>query len=223
MSQPDSRVQPMDDGQAIRLGPDPADLRLVLLHGWGADADDLLDLAELLVPPQVSVVALRAPEPHPAGAGRQWYPLSWNAMQPEPVWEQVPAARDALRGRLLALAATVPLERTALLGFSQGAAMALDVATGAEQPLPLAAVIACSGYPHRDWQPQGGTTPVLLTHGSDDPVVPAVHCDRLQQSLQDVGIAVVRQDFQGGHGIDPALFPLMRTFLQQAWQERSVG
>jgi phospholipase/carboxylesterase len=144
-------------------------------------------------------------------------------MQPEPVWEQVPAARDALRGRLLALAATVPLERTALLGFSQGAAMALDVATGAEQPLPLAAVIACSGYPHRDWQPQGGTTPVLLTHGSDDPVVPAVHCDRLQQSLQDVGIAVVRQDFQGGHGIDPALFPLMRTFLQQAWQERSVG
>ena len=46
----------------LHLGPAEASHRLVLLHGWGADADDLLDLGPLLVGPEVSVVALRAPE-----------------------------------------------------------------------------------------------------------------------------------------------------------------
>lgn len=208
---------PRDDGQALWLGPEQADRRLVLLHGWGADADDLLDLASLLVPSEVSVVALRAPEPHPAGVGRQWYPLLWREMTPEPAWEQVPAAREDLRRRLLSLATSVPLERTALLGFSQGAAMAIDVATGGDQPLPLACLIACSGYPHRDWRPQATAMPVLLTHGQEDPVVPAFHGDRIQQELEHAGFAVHRQDFRGGHGIDPALFPLMRDVLQQGW------
>jgi phospholipase/carboxylesterase len=219
MNSADPSPQPRDDGQAIQIGPERAVRRLVLLHGWGADADDLLDLAELLVPPEVSVVSLRAPEPHPAGMGRQWYPLLWSAqMVPEPAWERVPAAREALRARLLDLAATVPLERTAVLGFSQGAAMALDAVTGGEQPLPLAAVIASSGYPHRDWIPMDSGTPVLLTHGRQDPVVTPDHCDSLERLLQDAGIAVRRYDFSGGHGIDPDLLPLMREFLERAWQ-----
>lgn len=214
---------PNSDDRLVR-GPADAERRLVLLHGWGADADDLLDLAELVLPPElatsVSVVSLRAPQPHPLGMGRQWYPLLWQEMLPEPAWEQVPAARQALRQRLEQLAESVPLERTALLGFSQGAAMALDVATGGAAPLPLAAVIGCSGYPHRDWQPQAAGTPVLLTHGVEDPVVLHHHCDALQHQLEQAGIAVTRQDFSGGHGIDPTLFPLLQTFLSQAWAQR---
>jgi phospholipase/carboxylesterase len=210
--------QPRDVGEAIHLGPERADRRLVLLHGWGADADDLLDLAALLVPPEVSVVSLRAPEPHPAGMGRQWYPLLWSAaMVPEPAWEQVPAAREALRLRLVDLADSVPLQQTALLGFSQGAAMALDAATGGDQPLPLAALIASSGYPHRDWQPQACGTPVLLTHGREDPVITPDHCDSVEQLLQQAGIAVTRRDFSGGHGIDPDLLPELARFLAAAW------
>lgn len=221
MSVPDPSSPLRDDGQAIHLGPPRAARRLVLLHGWGADADDLLDLAELLVPPEVSVVALRAPEPHPAGMGRQWYPLLWSDMVPEPLWETVPAAREALRRRLLALADTVPLEQTALLGFSQGAAMALDGATGGDRPLPLACLIACSGYPHRDWQPRADGMPVLLTHGREDPVVPSHLCDRVERLLQDASIPVSRHDFTGGHGIDPALIPAMATFLAQGWRRRA--
>ena len=126
----------------LQLGPENAQQRLVLLHGWGADADDLLALGELLVNPETSVVALRAPEPHPYGSGRQWYDL-------QPIdWDALPAARSSLQARLLALAESVPLERTVLLGFSQGAAMALDVGTA----LPLACIAACSGYPHQGWQ-----------------------------------------------------------------------
>ncbi len=202
---------PAADGpsDALALGPAAASRRLVLLHGWGADADDLMDLGLELVGPTVSVVALRAPQAHPAGIGRQWYGLS-----PAPEWDQLPEARLDLRRRLQELAATVPLEATALLGFSQGAAMAIDAAAD----LPLAALIACSGYPHPDWQPDP-RTPVLLTHGREDPVVTPAASEELERRLRAAGGAVRRMEFAGGHGIDPALFPAVRDFLAACWAQ----
>ena len=202
-------------GTALMLGPEHADRRLVLLHGWGADADDLLDLGSALLGPEaaaVSVVALRAPLPHPGGIGRQWYDLAM------PEWPQLPAARADLLGRLRALAGagSVPLERTALLGFSQGAAMAVDVAIGGE--LPLAGLISCSGYPHPGWEPLRPLMPILLTHGTQDPVVPFAASEELEQRLKASGGSVQRLVFSGGHGIEPGLFPAMGDFLLRAWQ-----
>jgi phospholipase/carboxylesterase len=201
----------------LRVGPEQAERRLVLLHGWGADADDLLELGLELVDGEegVDVVALRAPGLHPAGAGRQWYPLA-----PAPDWAALPAARHGLRERLEQLGRSLPLERTVLLGFSQGGAMAVDVATSAVG-LPLAGLISCSGYPHPDWQPQATALPVLLTHGSLDQVVPPEACSALEEPLRAAGALVSRQLFEGGHGIDPELFPLMRRFLALAWNPQS--
>lgn len=204
---PLSAPAPNADPDFLAIGPEHATRRLVLLHGWGADADDLLDLGQELVDASVSVVALRAPQQHPGGLGRQWYPLS-----PAPEWLQLPQARLALRQRLERLAEGVPLPRTALLGFSQGAAMAVDAAAD----LPLAALIACSGYPHPDWQPQP-RTPVLLTHGSQDGVVPPAASEEIERRLRSAGGAVRRVEFPGGHGIAPELFPVMREFLKAGW------
>ena len=203
---------PSNNGQELQVGPSHADRRLVLLHGWGADADDLLDLGTELAGPEVSVVALRAPEAHPGGFGRQWYGL-----QP-PQFDQLPAARAALRRRLENLGRTVPLERTALLGFSQGGAMALDVATGGDGALPLASLIACSAYPHPDWIPDQPRSPILLTHGELDEVVPFAACTALEKALLQAGGAVEHLSFQGGHGIPPDLLPRMRQFLADGWR-----
>jgi phospholipase/carboxylesterase len=211
-SRPDA-ADGLDPGSALTLGPREAERRLVLLHGWGADADDLLDLGRELLGPAdagVSLVALRAPHPHPGGMGRQWYDLG------RPGWPELPQARADLLRRLRQLADSVPLERTALLGFSQGAAMAIDVASGEE--LPLASLIGCSGYPHPDWQPQRPQAPILLTHGREDAVVPYEACEALEQRLRDSGGTVRVLPFAGGHGIDPGLFPAMREFLARAWQ-----
>jgi len=194
-------------GDALWQGPEQASRRLVLLHGWGADADDLLELGELLVGPQVSVVSLRAPLAHPAGIGRQWYDLQQSG------WPQLPEARSDLRQRLLALDTSVGLQQTVVLGFSQGAAMALDVAT----TLPVAGVIACSGYPHPDWQPQDLSLPVLLSHGEQDPVVPHGASVELERRLKAAGAAVELLSFAGGHSIDPDLFGPMRLFLERCW------
>jgi len=212
---------PQDDGTALWVGPRQAEQRLVLLHGWGADADDLLDLGAVLFDADptaigLSVVALRAPLSHPAGSGRQWYDLQ------QPEWPQLPQARRDLRQRLLALGTTVPLERTCLLGFSQGAAMAIDVATGsgpdATEPLALAGLIACSGYPHPDWRPQPPRTEILLTHGEQDPVVPFAASQALERSLVEAGGSVRRIAFPGGHCIDPDLIGAMRDFLVRSWR-----
>ena len=259
MTTPFNDQTPRDDGTAIQLGPEQASRRLVLLHGWGADADDLLDLGLELLPltglsaaeqAQISLVALRAPLPHPGGIGRQWYDLQ------QPEWPQLAAARVQLRARLIELGASVPLQRTALLGFSQGAAMALDVATGgggegaaagadgdgrigaqqnpgqpARGALPLAALIACSGYPHPGWQPlplesepnEGSATKFLLTHGEQDPVVPFAASVELERLLKTTGRPVQRLGFSGGHGIDPALLGAMGAFLAAGWQQAADG
>ncbi len=205
---PASNGLPEAAGEGLQLGPADADSRLVLLHGWGADADDLLDLGELLVGPKVSVVALRAPEPHPYGVGRQWYGL-------QPIdWSQLPGARAALTSRLAALASSVPLERTVVLGFSQGGAMALDVGSG----LPLAGIVACSGFPHEGWHPApttGQALPtVLLSHGREDPVVPYAASEAVLNTLTQAGATVRLLPFSGGHTIDQAVLPEIASFVR---------
>ena len=189
----------------VQLGPADARQRLVLLHGWGADADDLLDLGAMLVGPEVSVVALRAPEPHPYGVGRQWYGL-------QPIdWRELPAAREALSQRLQALAEQVPLPATVLLGFSQGGAMALDVGS----QLPLAGIVACSGYPHEGWQPPASTPSVLLSHGREDPVVPWAASEEVQRRLQQAGAEAELLSFSGGHTIDTDVLPQIADFVRR--------
>lgn len=193
------------DADLIRLGPADAGRRLVLLHGWGADADDLLDLGELLVGPEVEVVALRAPEPHPYGQGRQWYGL-------QPIdWSVLPAARADLRRRLEQLAGELPLARTVVLGFSQGGAMALDVAS----QLPVAGIVACSGYPHEGWQPRAPLPPVLLTHGEQDPVVTFAAGEDLLRRLRSGGASVELLPFAGGHTIDASVLPAIGRFIRE--------
>ncbi|MBC1261659.1 alpha/beta fold hydrolase [Synechococcus sp. BSF8S] len=196
----------MTDDLLIR-GPADAEQRLVLLHGWGADADDLLDLGEELAGRRTGVVSLRAPEPHPCGVGRQWYDLQ------QPEWPGLAGARQLLKLRLEALAESLPLERTVVLGFSQGAAMALDVASD----LPVAGVICCSGYPHPGWNPRAPLPPILLTHGRADPVVPYAASEELQRLWRNAGGDSQLLGFPGEHTIDTALFPALRSFMEQHW------
>jgi phospholipase/carboxylesterase len=202
----------------LRRGARQPARRLVLLHGWGADADDLIDLGEALVPDAarrgVELLALQAPEPHPSGAGRSWYDLQ------EPEWPGVVRAREDLSSRLEELAVTLPLPATILLGFSQGGAMAVDVGCS----LPLAGVVACSAYPHPGWQPpRPPQPPVLLTHGREDPVVPFQAGQALARCLSQAGARVAWLPGPGGHAIDGGLLDPIRAFLEERWRSDPVA
>ena len=181
--------------------------RLVLLHGWGADADDLRPLGDALMQlhhAPLEVVSLQAPEPHPQGSGRQWYGLFPAA------WEAVPQAVADLRERLVKLSGgEEALTKTVLFGFSQGGAMALHCGCD----LPLAGVMSCSGYPHPDWQPASNHPPVLLTHGTEDTIVPVAAMEAIWSRLQTDRCE--KMEFNQGHTIPSELMGTFQRTLSR--------
>ena len=122
----------------------PASHLVVLCHGYGADGNDLIELAphwqRLL--PGAAFVAPHAPEPCP-GAGHQWFPIS--RIDPHEMHKGVVGAAGALEAFLEAELVRLALspDRLALVGFSQGTMMALHVGlNGAVRP---AAIVGFSG------------------------------------------------------------------------------
>ena len=191
----------------------PARARLVLLHGWGADAGDLMPLGQALasaIATPLELVALQAPQLQTQGSGRQWYGLF------PADWAAVPAAVEALKERINNLSSgEIPVEATVLLGFSQGGAMA--VAAGCD--LPLAGLIACSAYPHPNWQAPVIRPPVLLLHGRNDDVVPYSAAVALNNDLSQGDQTCDVFSFDNGHAIPVNAQAEMKKALKR-WLDR---
>tara|TARA_Y100001968_G_C19433686_1_gene758441 strand:+ start:2508 stop:3113 length:606 start_codon:yes stop_codon:yes gene_type:complete len=196
------------DSDLLFYGEKRATSLLVLLHGWGADAEDLMDLGINLIKDKksISIVSLKAPYLHPSGEGRQWYglfPADWSA---------VPSEVNALSSRLKQISRDLDvfLEKTILLGFSQGAAMALNVGFD----LPLAGLISCSGYPHPSWIPsKEQKISVLLTHGINDSIVPFQASEKALTLISETRSNVKLVSFEGGHNIPIEIFSEIRNFI----------
>ncbi|MDQ0504260.1 alpha/beta hydrolase [Xanthobacter agilis] len=221
---------PLLDGPRLRpKAGGAADSLVVLLHGYGADGRDLIDLgnawADLL--PHAAFVSPHAPEPcGQAPVGRQWFPLTFRDPHELPRGAQAaaPLLRAFLDVELAKLA--LPPERLALVGFSQGAMMALKV--GLAEDLRPAAVVAFSGMwvdasaPHP--APVSNPPPVLLLHGEDDEVIPAQALFGSAKALAAAGVPVEWHLSPGlGHGIDDAELAIAGSFLAQSLGGRSHG
>ena len=195
--------------ELICLNSEFATNRLVLLHGWGADAQDLLQVGKLLtedLKDRFEIVSLSAPQPHPSGIGRQWYPLYPHE------WEQVPNALLDLERRLNNLCfEQIPLNKTLLLGFSQGGAMALELATRKN----FEAVFALSSYPHPDWKPLKDMPPIFLCHGNFDQVVSKEASQKSFDSLIKNGNVSEIYFFEGGHEINNNVIDYCRGIIKQ--------
>ncbi len=195
--------------EVISLNSESATNRLVLLHGWGADAQDLLPVGKLLTDgfkERFEIVSLSGPQPHPSGLGRQWYPLYPHQ------WEQVPNAVLSVERSLNNLCfKKIRLDKTLLLGFSQGGAMALELATRKK----FEGVFALSSYPHPDWQPLKNMPPIFLCHGNMDEVVPKEASQKSFDILRKKGIKSDLYFFKGGHEINNDLINHCREIIKQ--------
>ena len=195
--------------ELISLNSESATNRLILLHGWGADAHDLIPVGKLLtdgLKDRFEIISLSAPHPHPSGSGRQWYPLYPHE------WEQVPKALLDLEKRLNNLCTNqIPLDKTLLLGFSQGGAIALDLATR----IKFQGVFALSSYPHPDWEPIKNMPPVYLCHGEMDEVVPKAASEKSLDILLKKGIKSELYFFDGGHEINNDLINYRRRKIEK--------
>lgn len=187
---------------------------IVLLHGWGANAQDLASLAPLLRLPDYQFVCPDAPFPHPhVPQGKMWYDLETAK------YEGLAESQSLLTDWLNGLEATtgVPSSRTLVAGFSQGGAMALDVGLNRNELQPFAGLVAFSGYLHAPIESAIATRPpVLILHGTQDPIVPVAAARQARDLLTQLGIATQYREFDIAHEICPEEIALTREFVLEA-------
>jgi predicted esterase len=179
---------------------DEATGAIIAIHGRGASAEDIIALAREVAPPSVAIVA-------PQAAGNTWYPYSFL----EQFARNEPYLSSALRkvhGLIQELNDRgIPPERIALLGFSQGACLALESA--ARQPQRYAALLGFSGGligpPGTQFDYDGSLagTPVFLGCSDVDPHIPKERVEESAVALQRLGASVDARLYPGmGHTVN---------------------
>ncbi len=184
---------------------------LILLHGRGGSATDMLALGQELSQADTALLA-------PQAAGHTWYPNSFLA----PLSQNEPWLTSALK-RVETLvqqcsAAGVPAERIGIVGFSQGACLASEFA--ARQPRQYAAIVAFTGGLlgplgsdlHHAGSLQG--TSVLFSSGDPDPHVPWRRVEETAEEFWSMGALVRTTRLKGRpHTILPEEIRAARELL----------
>jgi phospholipase/carboxylesterase len=200
------------DGPRIAPRSGAAKQLVVLLHGFGADGKDLIEIGRQWqrILPQASFVAPNAPERVPMSpAARQWFAL--NLRDAGERWKGVTHARPTLDAFLDAELARhgLPPSALALVGFSQGTMMALH--SGLRRSPGPATIVGYSGLlvlePGKDPESLGtearSKPPILLVHGEADDLIPASALFESAETLAKAGIPCEWHLSLGlGHGID---------------------
>lgn len=172
---------------------------MILAHGRGASAQDILTVAEEVMAPGWTYLA-------PQAAGGTWYPNRFSA----PVEANEPWLSSALRviGELLALVElNVPAERVILIGFSQGACLTLEFAARhARRYCGVAGLTGALVGPDetpRDYSGSLDGTPVFLGCSDVDPHIPLHRLYETAEVMRTLGGAVTERVYPGmGHTIN---------------------
>ena len=214
-----SSSDPHADGELYRAGAQLEHAKgvVILLHGRGGPARDILTLSRALAPTNIPVAFLA-----PQGAGFTWYPNSFlvdrDLNQPE---------LNSALGRVqsvidLALAAGIPLERIVLAGFSQGACLATEFI--ATHPARYAGLIAWTGGligpPGTDLSHSGDLagTPALFASSDPDPWVPWPRVEESAKVLTAMGAQVTLRRFPDKpHSVSGEEIELGRKLIEHAF------
>jgi len=209
----------------VQQAPVPAQQLILLLHGYGANADDLVLPGRRLASafPAATVVSVAGPEPMGYPGGLQWFAVDGvdDANRVVRVAAAMPGFLDVIRGWQQHCG--VAVERTALVGFSQGAIMALESCVGPNPP--AGRVVAIAGRFARLPAAVPASVTFHLLHGKADPVMPYRHSVEAAQHLLALGVDVTA-DIEPfvGHEINEdivrlALQRLTTHVPQRLWDE----
>ncbi len=196
---------------------------VIFLHGYGADGNDLIGLADPLAPhlPDTVFVAPNAPQRCANNPmGYQWFPISWLDGSPESAMiegaETAAKTLDRYLTETMAEEGRTPAE-TVVVGFSQGTMMILEVAPRRAEA--LAGVVGFSGRLNDAERLKAeirSRPPVLLIHGDQDQMVPVESIHAARKGLAEAGIDVRWHISRGvGHGIAPDGLGLALRFVKE--------
>ena len=183
---------------------------MILIHGRGASAADIMTLGAELMHPGFAYLA-------PQAAGSAWYPHPFTA----PLEENEPylsSALEVLASLLASVERTIPAERVILLGFSQGACLTLEFA--ARHARRYGGVAGLSGGligpngTSRDYPGNFDRTPVFL--GCSD-VDPHINTDRVLEAAEVLGRmgadVALKLYPQMGHSVSPDEIQAVRKIV----------
>ncbi len=203
MNLSDSLVQTVHQGGPILASGErleQAQAAMLMIHGRGASAEDILSLTGQFSRAGFAYLA-------PQAANSTWYPNRFMAelSENEP-W--LSSALSFMDEALARITAAVPPERVILLGFSQGACLALEYA--ARHARRYGGLVGLSGALigpmdlKRKVEGSLDGTPVFLGCSDVDPHVPKEYVDRSARVLQDMGGLVTEKLYpQMGHMVNP--------------------
>lgn len=206
---------------------DPDALTVVCLHGYGADMRDLAPLAgELETKRPISWLFPDAPEVLDWG-GRAWFPIDVAAFEQS---QRTGAARDLslreppgmewAREELQRFIRELdkPWDKIVLMGFSQGAMLAVDLALRAESPPAGVAILSGTLVDKKtvaQLAPAKKGLPFFQSHGSVDPILGFAEARSLEKALVEAGWRGQLRRFEGGHAIPAETLEGLKGWLEK--------
>jgi len=191
---------------------DDAEMPMVIvMHGRGADANDLADIAPALDRGGARFVFPNAPKPFEPYRGMS-FGFTWFDGWP-PTHDSIDGSRHLILKFIDEVTQRYPTPRGKLIlaGFSQGALMSLDV--GFRTGQPLAGIVAMSGALFEDELPNFTNIPVLIVHGVDDEVIPVLAARRTRRVLEDHGLSPEYHEFAMGHWVTEESIVVVGEFI----------
>lgn len=196
-------------------GVPPGSPIVVLIHGRGADAADLVDLAPM-IGTGYRFLFPEAPRPFEPMPGYS-FGLTWfDGLPPEET--SFRSSRELLLEWLRAVAERyeTPLSRFVIAGFSQGGVMSLDAGFRLD-PAP-AGIVVMSGAMHEADAPDFAANraiPVCMVHGIGDDVLQVQHARRARAVLETAGVDVTYGEFEMAHHVTLESMNQVRHFVER--------
>lgn len=213
--------QRIGDLDCLKRPGDNDDHNVVLLHGFGANADDLYPLADFLDPEgEWNFYFPNAPHEVDIGGGFTglgWFPISVRDLETGVNFTQVrPPGLDGSRAAVSDLIFHLNSKRLFLGGFSQGAMIATEVALN--QPEDIEGLIIYSGamLDESGWQKKAPALKgkrYLQSHGMQDSVLPFAYAQKLHEMLKTAGAVGEFMGFNGAHEIPMPVLMKTKAFL----------
>lgn len=209
----------------IDIPGDPNGATILLLHGFGASADDLYSLHEIYQEfPRPRWIFPEGPLEiplFPGYIGRAWFPIDMEALEQgdlQKAEKAFPQDLKEARQHLERLIGELNIPRSKLLigGFSQGAVLAIDTVLHGHERVGGLLIFSGTLICETEWSqlvPLHAKTPFFQSHGIRDNLLSLKKAEELTALLQKGGLEGNLHIFQGGHEIPPTILTKFKHFL----------